>query len=478
MMTSTRPLLLGLLTALGILVVTPAFGVDFEVQSRTIGDVYAHLRADDQAGDDPISRHRIHQILGLNAWDLMGDGTNSLTFVSSLRIDYDFGILAEEIDNNGQLALHDASLLYGYVEGRDMWGWLDFKLGRQYEIDAIDMLLFDGAKIRAKTPWYFAVEILGGYEAVNGTLTVNQQALDGTVEGSPRPCFNDVCTGYTVEDPDPKLVVGVGLSLMDLTYTQLDLKFRQIVTLNDHPENEVDGDSLSQMRVGGAFSQRIMEGLFVHGGASYDMYLSLVNEVRGGVRYRPVHMVEVEAGYTYVIPTFDANSIWTFFSWRPINRIEERARFFFDDDLWIHAGAYQSLYTADDSVTDQEVEGEVQDIGISAGATWILNHRASVRTDFTTQQGFGGDQTFVDLGGSYSFMDGKLGLDARALLIMFESDDQSNLGLDGTMFGGHLGASWQFHDDMRLNLMLEEATTEVRPVWLRFMAVVDIRQWM
>ncbi len=481
-MTSARPLLLGMLIAVGTLSAPPALGVDFEIQSRTIGDIYAHLRADDQLGDDPIARQRIHQLLGFNAWDLMGDGTNSLVFVSNMRVDSDLGILAAELDNNGQLGRHDVSLMYGYLEARDIGGWLDLKLGRQYEVDAIDMLLFDGLKVRAETPWYFAVELLGGLEAINGTGTINQQALDGSIEGNPNPCFDDVCTGYDVEDPMPRMVIGLGLSLIDLTYTQLDLKFREIVWIgpgvgSDGSEQGY-GDNVSQMRVGGSFSQRITEGLFVHGGASYDMYLSLLNEVRGGVRYRPIHMVEVEAGYTYVIPTFDANSIWNFFSWRPINRIEERARFFFGDDLWIHAGAYQSLYSADDTVTLEDVDAEVMDLGMSAGATWIVGRQASVRTDITSQRGFGGDQTFVDLGGSYTFMDGKLGLDARALLIMFESDEQSNLHLNGTMFGGQLGAHWEFHDDMRLNLLLEEATTEVRPVWLRVMAVVDIRKWM
>ncbi len=46
-MTRARPLLLGLLTVMGILAVTPAHAVDFEIQSRTIGDIYVHLRADD-----------------------------------------------------------------------------------------------------------------------------------------------------------------------------------------------------------------------------------------------------------------------------------------------------------------------------------------------------------------------------------------------------------------------------------------------
>lgn len=437
-----------------------ATAVEALVRSQTIGDAYAHLRTD----GTEVPRRRIHQLLGLDLFDLAGDGSNSLFFVSSFRFSGDFGVEQRDLDAGPQLDRQDIAILYAYLEARNIAGFLDISAGRQYEIDAIDMLLYDGIRLRAKTPWYFGVEVLSGVEARNGwgPVSVNSHELDGTIEQL-------LTENGKTEDAAPRLVLGAGVFLTDLAYTQLEIGFRRIQELSS------DG-FVNQQRLGGVFSQRIVEGLFVDGSLSFDFYQSLINEIRGGVRYRPIHMIEVEAQYQYLIPSFDADSIWNVFSWRPLNRAQERLRVFFGESLFAYVGTYQSFYGADSSVTQFSVDETVQDLGFSGGARWTVERGTHVYVDFTTQFGYGGDHTMVDVGGQVSFLDNTLALDARLMLILFE--DQVQQGLNGTMFGAQISGSWQFAEQGRLQLLVEEASTQLQPAWVRVLALVDLELWL
>lgn len=451
------PVALAALVAAGSALAAPgaARAAIYQIQSSTMGDLSGSRRAD---GTD-IIRRRAHQQLGLNAFDLLGDGSNQLYFVSSFRFSTDFGIEQRDLDANASLQTYDLALLYAYIEAKQLGGLVDMRLGRQYEIDAIDMVLFDGLRVRVDTPWYFGVEALGGIEARNriGGVSTNPAELDGTLE-------REVQFDGSIRDTPVRAVYGAGLYLTDLAYTQLDVKFRRIQTLDG------SGD-VNQQRVGAAFQQRIIEGLHINGSASYDFFLSLLNEARGGIRYRPVHLFEIEASYAYLIPTFDADSIFNVFSWRPMNRATERVRFFFGDDLWAYVGSYQSFVGADNSVTPEDVEGLVSDIGVTVGGRWVVGSQASVGAEFSTQRGYGGDQTFVDAGGQYWFLDGELGADLRLLLAIFDDEQQDRL--DGTMFGAQLSGTWRFSELGQVQLLVEHATTQLQPSWMRVFAVVS-----
>jgi hypothetical protein len=428
----------------------------YQIQSTTMGDLYGHLRAD---GSD-IVRRRVHQVLGVNAFDLLGNGENNLYFVSSFRYSTDFGIEQRDLDNNAALQTHNLALLYAYLEARDLGGFATLRFGRQMEVDAIDMLLFDGLRARFDTPWYFGAELLGGIEARNqlGPITRNPAELDGTLEKS-------IEFDGGIRDVTPRYVVGAGLYLTDLPYTQLDLKFRRIQMAGD-------GKDVNQQRAALSFSHRIIEGLFVSGSTSYDFFQELINEGRAAIRYRPIELFEIEASYTYLIPSFDADSIFNVFSWRPLNRANERIRFFFSDDLWVYAGSYQTFFLADDTVTNAPIDGLVEDIGATVGGRWTPSRKGSVSAEFSTQQGYGGAQTFVDVSGQYWFISDTVGADLRLLLALF--DDEQRPNLDGTMFGVQAGSTWQFSDFGRLQVLVEHATTQLQPSWLRVFAVVSL----
>ena len=329
------------------------------------------------------------------------------------------------------------ALMYGYLDWTDIWGLMDLRVGRQYEMDAIDMVLYDGARLRLYPLTYVGAEVLAGLEAVDGLgPTVSSHTVDGTLGG---PLLLSGDTG----EREARLVVGGGLFTHNLQYTHVDLTYRRIQTLGKGQEaEEIGKPGVNQERVGLAASQRIMEGLFVNGGGSYDFFLGTMNEIVGGVRYRPVFQWEAEAKYHYLLPSFDADSIWNVFSWRPMDRFEERIRWFESEDAWLYAGTYQSFFRADDSVTNEDVASVIQDLGFTVGGVWRIQPDSHVRMDVTSELGYGGRQTFFDVGAGTLFRGGSFGLDGRLLLIVFEDAQQPRL--NGTMVGAQLEGLWNF----------------------------------
>src|SRR6478609_1237237 len=57
-------------------------------------------------------------------------------------------------------------LQYGYLEGRRVFGFLQFRLGRQYLTDTLGWTSFDGGLVRVAVPALpLAIEAEGGLEA-------------------------------------------------------------------------------------------------------------------------------------------------------------------------------------------------------------------------------------------------------------------------------------------------------------------------
>ena len=435
-----------------------AEAADFQIRSETLGDFYAHLRSD----RTEIERRRLHQLLGLSIFDITGDGSNQVFFVSSFRFDSDLGIARDELDRIAQLEREKLTILFAYIEARDLFGFLDVKAGRQLEVDAVDMLLYDGLKVRASTPWYFGVEALVGLEARNdfGPITQTSHEVDGRLEG-------DLMFDGTVAEVSPGLVYGASLFLRDVPTTNLDVAFREI--------RHTDDGNIEQRRVALSFQQALWGFLFIGAEASYDLFLDLPDEVRGELRFRPTDWFDGRLAYHYLIPSFSADSIFNVFSWQPINQAEATATFWLDPALSVYAGGYVSFLQTDGSaagVTDELVE----DIGVTAGGRWTVGARGSVFLDVDSQVGYGGTQTFVDAGTDWTFLGRTFGIDGRLLLILFDDELQANL--DGTMLGAQAGGFWQFTGGGRLRLLVEEVTTELQPSWFRVMGSVDLNYWL
>lgn len=447
-----------LLAPLIVLMALPAVAADFQIRSDTIGDFYGTLRSD----GTEMSRRRLHQMLGLDVFDLAGDGSNNMFFVSSFRFDSDLGIEQEELDRVGQLRRERLSIMYAYFEARDLLGFLGIRLGRQLEIDAVDMLLWDGLKLSFNTPWYFGIEALVGVEARNdfGPVTTSSFEGDGRREG-------DLTMDGSFGDVSPGLVWGAAAYLRDLPYTHLHVAFREI--------RNTDDDDIEQRRIAVAFQQRIMDWLFVEGTASYDFFLGLGNEYRAALRFRPIDWFDGRVQYHYLLPSFSADSIFNVFSWRPINRVEGTGTFEVVPGLSVYGGGYASFLETD-ALGEKVTDRTVQDTGIQAGARWVPGPEGQVWLDGQTQFGYGGDQTFINAGAEWWFLERTIGVDGRVTLILW--DDQVQQNLDGTMFGVQAGGTWQFVEGGKLRVVVEEATTELQSSWFRAMGMVEISRWL
>lgn len=77
-----------LLVPFAMLLAAPASAIDVHVSSDTITQGYQLI----SSSGDVLKRSRIHQLLGLSVLDMKGDSTNSISFVTSMRFDSDFGI--------------------------------------------------------------------------------------------------------------------------------------------------------------------------------------------------------------------------------------------------------------------------------------------------------------------------------------------------------------------------------------------------
>ncbi|HSN98697.1 MAG TPA: hypothetical protein VLS89_10450, partial [Candidatus Nanopelagicales bacterium] len=156
-----------------------AAAADFEVQSSTAAQAY---QVASPWGDPILDRRRLLQTLSLGVYNLQGDyvpGEADYSVVMMMRLDADFGVNAHltGADTGGEtnyargsgarfipgLAAAPVDLMYGYVEGRNLaGGWLGFRLGRQYVVDALGWWSFDGALVRVTSPYFVQAEMYGG----------------------------------------------------------------------------------------------------------------------------------------------------------------------------------------------------------------------------------------------------------------------------------------------------------------------------
>jgi len=114
-----------------------------------------------------------------------------LEMIASMRLRHDFGEFQNDagLDSGPVLRSIDGrqiDLMYGYLQGRRIGGFLDFRAGRQFEASGLDWYVFDGGWTRVATPAHLAVEVFGGLQ-VNGAHVFGWPTwqLDGTSGNEP-----------------------------------------------------------------------------------------------------------------------------------------------------------------------------------------------------------------------------------------------------------------------------------------------------
>ncbi len=316
-----------------------AYAVDVEVT----GDVaFQGYEVANPFGDRVLSRRRLLTTLGIAAYNLQGEYKPFKADYSvrlRMRLDADFGAEGAEYDfdpaNSRRFAPGfnntPVDLMYGYVEGRNLLdGWLNFRVGRQYMTDVLGWWNYDGAMIKLKTPFYVGVDLYGGLEQRGGLpLSSARWESQGVWRGNASnikgnrndyPSFQRAAQapafGAALETQGPNWVHG-RLSYRRV-YNFSETFAGQFPSVGGQGFEQVKGLRLSSDRLGYALSLFLAEVGGVRGGFAYDLYSNLINKAYGSFDIYAHEKVNLGADFDFFTPTFDADSIWNWFTRSPV----------------------------------------------------------------------------------------------------------------------------------------------------------------
>ncbi len=434
---------------------------DAEITSDTSAQFY-DVRS--PTGETILTRRRLVTTLGVSAYDLLDRsraGTDGrvdlrrpeLTFRARLRYDADYGTSSAETDvtNYGRLvpALTQGpvDLMYGYLEGRRfLGGWLGFKLGRQYVTDALGWYAFDGGEVRVTTPFYVAVEAYGGLEVRGGLpLSTPRFEREGIWRGDRSGYDPQTYPAFQPADVAP--VIGAAIESAGVTWIHGRLSYRRALNTGASNVSEFasgltgprtyDGARISQERVGYSVDASWPEVGGARAGVAYDLYLAKVASAYVSLDAFVTKRLTLGLDYDFYQPTFDADSIWSFFASEPMNDLGARGTFLATDRLSVSAGAHARIYTVQTAPLSTLASpnlGAGADVGYYPSSPLAFDEGGDLAARYKWGEGV------LGLRGSGNFGDGgdRLGGDAYAERIL-----ETRYVLEGR------ASVWQWNDKLR-----------------------------
>lgn len=406
---------------------------EVRAQSRTIGEAYM-VRMPGPQGQ-LVGRRRLSQYVNLGVYELLPprepdelrraaeDG--QLQIVSSMRLRHDFGSFVQSARGDGRALLaslddRQIDLLFGYLEGRRLGGWVDFKAGRQFEMSGLDFYAFDGGWVRVATPAHIAVEAFGGLQ-VDGT------SLFGF------PTFELDGTQGTSADDSMSPMVGAAFSLDAVKFADARFAYRRTWS----PES-INGDIADVDRVPGVgtvvdqeiVSASVMlrlakERLSPFAAARYNLGTSRLDDLSAGVWWSITDIHSVRAQYLRTIPAFDLDSIWNVFASEPFEdvRVTYQVQ---TSPHWAVYGRFQGRFFGADATAALGTEPEDETVfGGGGGAGTIYRRRRfGMRADFYGLGGEGGTRVGGSIDTRTHVWYDRLALDARFYGLYYDDDLQ------------------------------------------------------
>ena len=322
-----------------------ARAVDWEVTGDVASQGYEIVSP---WGDVVLGRRRLTSTLGLASYNLQGRDTLPFKATYSvqvrMRVDADFGRA------NGETAYDPANatrfvpglqstpidMMYGYVEGRNLLGGaLEFKVGRQYTTNVLGWWSFDGGMVRVTTPFYFAVEAFGGLEQRGGLpLSTARFESQGVWRGAQDAAFAADSQRYpSFQTAALAPAFGAALESSGPNWIKSRIDYRRVYNTGDaftgqfaFPNStapasggyeKVSGLRVSSDRVGFSLSAALPDLGVLRGGVVYDLYVAQVSRAFAGVDVHVGKRTTVGLDADYVLPVFDADSIFNWFTHSP-----------------------------------------------------------------------------------------------------------------------------------------------------------------
>lgn len=374
-----------------------AAAVNFEVE----GDVAAQgYEVASPWGDIVLGRRRLTSMLALSAHNLQGDYKPFEADYSvrlRLRVDADFGVDGAEEDFNRDdpsrfVPGFDHSpidLMYGYVEGRNLAGGLfGFKLGRQYVTDVLGWWSFDGGLVRITTPFFMRAELYGGLEQRGGLpLSTSRFESQGVWRGS-----HSNLNGRSNEYPsfqfagDAAPAFGFALESDGPNWAHGRFTYRRVYNTGEFFTQQFPspggggiprqtGQRLSSEKIGYALSAYLNTDSIsggIRGGFVYDVYNDLISKAYGTLDLHVTEERRVSFGLDadFFVPTFDADSIWNWFTHNAVSTFLGRVAVKPIDEFEVTASGGVRLWMADG---DPETYAAGQCASLSSDPNVIAN---------------------------------------------------------------------------------------------------------
>ena len=441
----------------------PAAAYDFTIDAKTALQVYEIAGP---GGAPSYARRRILQTLRLGAYDFIAPARDAprLSIVLALRLDSDFGVGASERDTDAihtayvpGLIAHDVDLTYGWIDGHGfLRGWLDFRAGRQFVVDALGWSSFDGGLVRVQTPFWVRVEGYGGLE-VRGAMPLSPSTfeLDGT-QRVPRAGL-DPSEYPTIEVPALAPLWGVALETTGIMWVHGRASFREV---------QSEG-RIQERRLGYSASVTPIEPLTARGSFVWDLHVGLVSEVTGGFEIQVLDPLVLGAEFVHFTPTFDGDSIWNFFPVEPMNDARLRAQVRIAEGLEASALGFARLFSAEGDLTGADV---VTDAGGSASVRGF-NRVAEVQARLHGSDGWGGLRLGVDAWAHRSLWNDRLAASLRLSLWRWKTREQG----DQTAFATVLGGEYHFSRPAKLLVEVEHDVDKLVGQRFRILGMLDLR---
>lgn len=456
-------------------------------------------------GQPLVRRRRYTEMLGLTLYDLQGDfvpGGAQLSFRARMRIDADFGQTSDErnpaSDATYVPGLRQAplDLMYAYLEGRNYFGgWFGFRLGRQYVADMLGWWSFDGGLVRLTTPAFFQVEAYGGFEQRGGLpmLSTSRFEGDGVYRGNRSDLEGNQWPGYLSES---KLAPAYGFAVESSGVQWLHgrLSYRKVINRDtvyvspfpdaQHRYTVVGGDRVSSEKLG--YSARLEASSLgaIGGNFVYDLYNQVFSQYQGSLDWYATPRITVGADYDYYLPTFDADSIFNWFSHNGMQRAMARASWRVARPLVVSASGGVQLYStdgnpdryataaADPNATPVQTGSAVLLDGIGRLGGSYRWSDGSVRLSSLLESGQTGHQTGADVTTRKRFDGGFY--DTLLTVSLYDWHDALRPDRDATSFTYVLGGGVSPLRRMRFGVEWEHSMNRLVGQRFRALATLDV----
>jgi hypothetical protein len=520
-----------------------ALAYEFEVRATTLGQG-SGLRSFRLLGEDlHLARRRFTQSLSLSVWNI-GRPDRGRAFqlyapeprgaqyyaALTLRIDHDFGdATSGTIDVGNQrfdavdlipeleTSLLALDVLFAYVGGTDVGGFLDFELGRQLHVDALDWWSFDGLTLRAHTPWRLAVEGFAGMRvrdsAIFGSSALEPDGTgggecaeysEGEVPGSgswrpiDRRAFMATDTFGNDYDLCPQRRVWMPAFGGAIATEGLPVVARLVYRRSVSPTPGLIGpvDRYDAPDVGfypsertpaptwGVNEERVALSIrSVHhflgargrltpfAAARYSLLHAVFDDVLAGFELRlGAHAVATEVYRS--VPTFDGDSIFNVFSVAPYRDLRltyelRPAR----SMLWGTLRAWLREFDSEDAAAVAGADTSALSAGGQIGVRVRPGSQTSARADLFFEDGYGGSRN-----GGYASLRWSANRDwdllARLNVVDFAEDGRTRRG--GIAAGAQVGGTVRLGEGIALSVAVEENTSRTVPSDFRLLGILDL----